>query len=118
MLFGCHDEGGELLRDEAAVALAEGGITEYHIAHSRKPGTPKKYVQHVLVEQPSLVQFLAAGAAGHVYVCGDANMATDVQGAMASVTGRADIVEALRREGRYHEDVFGRSERATQVLSG
>ena len=67
----------------------------------------QKYVQHVLVEQPSLVQFLAAGAAGHVYVCGDANMATDVQGAMASVTGRADIVEALRREDRYHEDVLG-----------
>ena len=107
LLFGCRDEGGELLRDEAAVALAEGGITEYHVAHSRKPGTPKKYVQHVLVEQPSLVQFLAAGAAGHVYVCGETNMATDVQGAMASVTGRADIVEALRREDRYHEDVFG-----------
>ena len=107
LLFGCRDEGGELLRDEAAVALAEGGITEYHVAHSRKPGTPKTYVQHVLVEQPSLIQYLATGAAGHVYVCGDANMAAGAQGAMASVTGRADIVEALRREGRYHEDVFG-----------
>jgi benzoyl-CoA 2,3-dioxygenase component A len=82
-------------------------LTGYHVAFSRAPNAPKQYVQHRLHEQADELLADVRNGSGHVYICGDANMAAGVQEAMAMALGNASIIEQLRSAGRYHEDVFG-----------
>jgi len=75
----------------------------------------KKYVQNVLVEKSQLLSKLLAEKS-HIYVCGDASMASGVREAFKEIfraneklsEEEADEkVENLKNMGHYHEDVFG-----------
>ena len=107
LLYGCRDEGEVLYKEEWDMhrnSLPEGTF-EMYTAFSRKEGTPKAYVQDLLVEQAQRLQRLV-GKGAHVYVCGDAKrMAKDVSRAFSQILGE-DKVAALRKDGRWSEDVW------------
>jgi sulfite reductase (NADPH) flavoprotein alpha-component len=89
-------------------------LTRMDIAFSRDQAE-KKYVQHKLLENKKEVfRWIADGA--HIYVCGDKNgMARDVKTALyqiikeennCSAEKAVDYYKQLKKEMRYHEDVY------------
>lgn len=90
-----------------------GLLTRVSLAFSRD-SAEKVYVQHRLQEQSAeLYRWLQDGA--HVYVCGATAMGQGVHRALLdAVTREAGLTEAatqeyienLRREGRYHRDLY------------
>jgi sulfite reductase (NADPH) flavoprotein alpha-component len=91
-----------------------GLLNRLDVAFSRDQAG-KVYVQHRLLEQAAtLYAWLEEGA--HVYVCGDAaRMAPDVHAALTTAVARAsgrsaegagEYVDELRRQRRYHRDVY------------
>lgn len=91
-----------------------GLLSRLDVAFSRDQAE-KIYVQNRLLEQAAtLYAWLEEGA--HLYVCGDAaSMAPDVHAALGRVVTRAsgrsaedaaDYVDGLRRQRRYHRDVY------------
>jgi sulfite reductase (NADPH) flavoprotein alpha-component len=84
--------------------LKRGVLTRLDVAFSRDQ-PEKRYVQHALLDaRRELFAWVQEGAA--IYVCGDANaMAKDVHATLQQVLG-ADVLDALRREGRYLRDVY------------
>ncbi|HNP34552.1 MAG TPA: assimilatory sulfite reductase (NADPH) flavoprotein subunit [Woeseiaceae bacterium] len=94
--------------------LKSGLLTRLDLAFSRDQAR-KIYVQDRIVERGAeLWQWISSGA--HVYVCGDAKrMAGDVDAALINVIqehakqSAADAgatLKELRRNGRYHRDVY------------
>jgi sulfite reductase (NADPH) flavoprotein alpha-component len=91
----------------------QGLLTRLDVAWSRD-GHDKRYVQHSIETRAREVyDWLERGA--HLYVCGSTRMAEDVHGALLGVVrqeGAAsperahDYVEALKRNSRYHRDVY------------
>ena len=105
LVFGCRTADDQLLADEMDSALAAGAIAHYEVAFSRSPGHPHRYVQDAIDQDFSLASE-ACHHQGHVYVCGNANMAAGVIDTISSIIGHAGF-EQLRADGRYHEDVYG-----------
>lgn len=74
------------------------------------------YVQHLLKENADKIVNQLIEERGHFYVCGDISMAADVcrtlQGifeetaAMSSDQARK-LIESMKDNGFYHEDIFG-----------
>ena len=94
--------------------LKSGVLSYLDVAFSRDQ-SDKIYVQHRLKQRgKQLYRWLNEGA--HIYVCGDAkNMAPDVHAALLeliqehgnlSVTEAEALLKTLRRQGRYHRDVY------------
>jgi sulfite reductase (NADPH) flavoprotein alpha-component len=92
----------------------DGLLTRVDLAFSRDQDE-KIYVQHLMRERAhDVFSWLQAGA--HVYVCGDAKaMASDVHQALIDVArdggglsaeAATEYVDTLRREHRYHRDVY------------
>jgi len=106
LLFGCRDEGSELLAGEATEALRLGALSNYVVAFSRSPNHERQYVQHRLAQSPELLTE-CLGLNGHIYICGDANMSASVQEVMCSILKDDRAIDNLRSQGRFHEDVFG-----------
>lgn len=109
LFFGCRDESDYLFKDELQAWEADGSLKLF-VAFSRKEGTPKTYVQHLVEQEKALmVELVMKGA--HVYVCGDASkMAPDVKATVARLLSEAghgeDCVDRMAAEGRYCEDVW------------
>lgn len=89
-----------------------GALTDLFVAFSREQ-KDKVYVQNKILEQKELV-WRVLEAKGKVYVCGDAAaMAPDVRAAFAKVIAEfssadpANYLQAMQREDRYLEDVWG-----------
>lgn len=86
-----------------------------HVAFSREPGTPKTYVQDLVLHAgDQLWALLQSG--GKVYICGDARrMAPDVRKGFCEVAQRLGSMTAIEAEnwmaqmiadGKYLEDVW------------
>ncbi len=84
---------------------AQGLLSRVSLAFSRD-GPEKRYVQHALLEEAADVRAFIEGGAT-VYLCGDANrMARDVRAALATILGGEEALKALRKAGRFLEDVY------------
>jgi cytochrome P450/NADPH-cytochrome P450 reductase len=106
LFFGCrHPAHDYLYQQELEAYVKDGTLNALHVAFSREPGKPKRYVQHHIREQAeALRQLVERGA--YVYICGDAkNMAPDVQNAFTEIL-QAPTMDKLRAEGRYLQDVW------------
>ncbi|XP_069066864.1 nitric oxide synthase 3 isoform X1 [Pleurodeles waltl] len=128
LLFGCRcAEFDHLYKEETLEAMCRGALTEVITVYSREPGIPKTYVQNVLqAELAEKVYTLLCHENGHMYICGDVTMATDVlqtvqqilmsEGGM-TVTEAGDYIGQLRDQNRYHEDIFGITLRTHEVTA-
>ena len=102
LFFGCRDTKTQLYRRDIASMIAQGVISDYYVAFSRKTNKPKKYVQHILqnkgVAKEICKMVLQQGA--HIFVCGDVTMAADVETVLAKILGHdnADgrVIEMLK----------------------
>ena len=115
LFFGEQHQSSEFFyEDEWNAALQDGSLTKLTTAFSRDQ-THKIYVQHRMIEEGAqLWQWLDEG--GIFYVCGDkTRMAADVDAALHAVIKQhggkseeeaANYVEAMKKEHRYHRDVY------------
>ncbi|XP_075034624.1 nitric oxide synthase 1 isoform X2 [Mixophyes fleayi] len=128
LVFGCRESKiDHIYKEEAMLVKNKGVFKELYTAYSREPTKPKKYVQDVLREQLSDVTFRAMKEqGGHVYICGDVNMAGDVLKSLQQIVkqrGNMTTEEAgaflskLRDDNRYHEDIFGVTLRTYEVTN-
>uniref|UniRef100_A0A8C8EFB6 nitric-oxide synthase (NADPH) n=1 Tax=Otus sunia TaxID=257818 RepID=A0A8C8EFB6_9STRI len=126
LVFGCRSSAlDHIYRREMQEAQEEGALSQVLTAFSREPGTPKTYVQDVLRTQLAAeVHRVLCQSAGHMYVCGDVTMATEVlqtvqhilvQQAGMTLGQAGDFISELRDKNRYHEDIFGLTFRTQEV---
>ncbi|ETE61210.1 Nitric oxide synthase, inducible, partial [Ophiophagus hannah] len=80
LLFGCrHSSLDHLYREEMEEMHRKGILQEVYTAYSRHPGSPKVYVQDLLRNKlEAEVYRLLHEEEGHLYVCGDIHMASEV----------------------------------------
>ncbi|KAI8607908.1 hypothetical protein BC830DRAFT_1157493, partial [Chytriomyces sp. MP71] len=112
LFFGCRNDDDFIYKSELEQFQADSVISGLHLAFSRKQGQPKKYVQHLLIDQAVLLWTLMNDRGGRVYVCGAAGgMAKDVRKALERVATMIGGIEAEKAgewlESRYIEDVWG-----------
>lgn len=84
---------------------------DIHLAFSRTPGAPKKYVQDLVRERAQEVARLLASDATHIYVCGLRGMEDGVMDALryaADSAGLAwkDLHPRLKAQGRLHLETY------------
>ena len=115
LIFGEQHELSEFFyEDEWKSALQDGSLSHLSTAFSRDQAH-KIYVQHKMLEEGAQFwDWLEAGAI--FYVCGDkTRMAADVDAALHQIIevhgGKTDeeakaYVEAMKKEHRYHRDVY------------
>uniref|UniRef100_A0A672TUY1 Nitric oxide synthase n=1 Tax=Strigops habroptila TaxID=2489341 RepID=A0A672TUY1_STRHB len=126
LVFGCRSSAlDHIYRQEMQEAQEQGALSQVLTAFSREPGTPKTYVQDVLRTQLAAeVHRVLCQSAGHMYVCGDVTMATEVlqtvqhilvQQAGMTLGQAGDFISELRDKNRYHEDIFGLTFRTQEV---
>uniref|UniRef100_A0A8B9EZF1 Nitric oxide synthase 3 n=1 Tax=Amazona collaria TaxID=241587 RepID=A0A8B9EZF1_9PSIT len=126
LVFGCRSSAlDHIYRQEMQEAQELGALSQVLTAFSREPGTPKTYVQDVLRTQLAAeVHRVLCQSAGHMYVCGDVTMATEVlqtvqhilvQQAGMTLGQAGDFISELRDKNRYHEDIFGLTFRTQEV---
>lgn len=137
--FGCRNAKTQLYRRDIVSMIAQGIISDYYVAFSRKNGKPKKYVQHLLQNKAVAKEIakMVFQQGGHIYVCGDVSMAADVETVMAKILvqyadGDGQIIEKLKvsynfhllrvlnflfyqESNRYHEDIFGVTKSAKTI---
>ncbi|OAB40482.1 NADPH--cytochrome reductase [Paenibacillus antarcticus] len=116
LYFGCRNDTDFIYREELEQFEKEGVVT-LHTAFSRKEGTSKTYVQHLLKQDSTEMISLLKGG-GMLYVCGDGSkMAPDVEQTLVEAyqqdqgTSEEDAKEwlnQLQKEGRYGKDVWSR----------
>nr|AAK43730.1 nitric oxide synthase form A [Physarum polycephalum] len=115
LFFGCRSRNEDYIYEkEVANAKARGLLSHVSVAFSRD-SAKKVYVQDKLVEEADMVvKLLTEGA--HVYVCGDATMATGVKDAFKQIVqtkmglsaeASAKYMDELTKSKRYLTDVFG-----------
>ncbi|KAI1242486.1 hypothetical protein IHE44_0000013 [Lamprotornis superbus] len=83
------------------------------------------YVQDVLRAQLAAeVHQVLCQHGGHMYVCGDVTMATEVLQTVQHILAQegdmtlgqaGDVISELRDKNRYHEDIFGLTFRTQEV---
>lgn len=87
------------------------GLVDLHLAYSRVPGQPKRYVQDLLREQSELVSRLILRERCYVYLCGLTGMERGVHDALAEILRSAgadwdQLQPQLVSDGRYHVEVY------------
>ncbi|XP_033126767.1 nitric oxide synthase, brain-like [Anneissia japonica] len=117
LFFGCrHPDIDYIYKDELLALLLSGVLDSVHVAFSQKDNGRKRHVQRELREQSLTVYKKLIEKGGHVYVCGGTNMARGVRQTLLDIlqihgrmsTKKAEeILQWLKDENRYHEDIFG-----------
>jgi sulfite reductase alpha subunit-like flavoprotein len=117
LFFGCRSvKVDQLFAEEIDDLLSRGVLHEVFLALSREDGKKKRYVQHEVFKQRTLVHWLLEKEGAHVYVCGDALMADGVRKSLIKMyeseanmdeLKAQDAFDDLRDDGRYHEDIYG-----------
>ncbi|XP_063274415.1 nitric oxide synthase 3 isoform X2 [Prinia subflava] len=126
LVFGCRSSAlDHIYREEMEQAREQGALSQVLTAFSRQPGTPKTYVQDVLRAQLAAeVHQVLCQHGGHMYVCGDVTMATEVLQTVQHILAQegnmtlgqaGDVISELRDKNRYHEDIFGLTFRTQEV---
>ncbi len=115
-LYAGFRSAGEFLQGADLTAWRrEGFLTRLGVAFSRK-GPAKAYVQDALDGDGALVWDILRRDGAHVLICGDAKMAQDVEERLLAILqrdgglgypGALATIQALKREGRLIEDVWG-----------
>uniref|UniRef100_A0A8C5M157 Nitric oxide synthase n=1 Tax=Leptobrachium leishanense TaxID=445787 RepID=A0A8C5M157_9ANUR len=129
LLSGCRQAGlDEVYREETSNVKSRRVLKEVHTAYSRQPGIAKTYVQDILKRQlEQEVCKLILEEHGHLYICGNIQMARDVADTLRSIIAKKlGLIEAeaenylsqLKIDLRYHEDIFGVTYKAPQVTNG
>ncbi|KAF7728682.1 NADPH-cytochrome P450 reductase [Apophysomyces ossiformis] len=117
LFFGCRRASEDFLyKDEWPELFSELGEPSRIITAFSRETETKVYVQHQLKRNGEEMWKWISGHGAYVYVCGDARrMAKDVQQAITDFakqfggyndTGAEEYIAALRRNGRYQEDVW------------
>ncbi|XP_071099648.1 nitric oxide synthase 1-like [Haliotis cracherodii] len=125
LYFGCRSSSQDHVFDSELAAMKNKRVLkDYYVALSREPGRPKMYVQDMLQQHAKDVYNTMVKVGGHIYICGDVEMADNVKqtlerilrehGKMTPEAAR-DYVRQLRNENRYHEDIFGAGQKKTEV---
>ena len=79
LYFGCRNRDQDYLHgDEIEQALTDGVLDAVYLALSRQPGKPKTYVQNLLSENGAKIADDILLHKGHIYICGEAAMASGV----------------------------------------
>ncbi|XP_043922256.1 nitric oxide synthase, brain-like [Protopterus annectens] len=80
LVFGCRQSKlDHIYKQETIKAKQKGVFKEVYTAYSREPGVSKTYVQDILRNTlTDEVIHIIQGGNGHIYVCGDVTMASDV----------------------------------------
>lgn len=116
LYFGCRlPNVDELHKNEIEEMENKGIITECFKIFSQKDAKidpNKRYVQHLIRDKMDKISEILFKNGGHFYVCGDVNMANEVDELMRKNFEKKDEEEEdryqkLKDEDRYHEDVFG-----------
>ncbi|NWI87775.1 NOS2 protein, partial [Pitta sordida] len=118
LVFGCRQpDVDHIYKEEMEEMKRKGVLKEIYTAYSRLPGQAKVYVQDVLERQlQSKVCEVLQQEQGHVYVCGDVRMASDVARVLRGLIASAlqlsqqqaqEYIFQLKSQKRYHEDIFG-----------
>uniref|UniRef100_A0A096NXX3 Nitric oxide synthase n=1 Tax=Papio anubis TaxID=9555 RepID=A0A096NXX3_PAPAN len=128
LVFGCRcSQLDHLYRDEVQNAQQRGVFGRVLTAFSREPDNPKTYVQDILrTELAAEVHRVLCLERGHMFVCGDVTMATNVLQTVQRILATegdmeldeaGDVIGVLRDQQRYHEDIFGLTLRTQEVTS-
>ncbi|XP_067654893.1 nitric oxide synthase, inducible-like [Haliotis asinina] len=117
LYFGCRASSQDHIYDSELAAMKKQRVlNDYYVALSREPGSPKMYVQDMLKQNARDVFNTMVKAGGHIYVCGDVEMAEDVKQTLErilselgkmSLEGAREYIRQMRSVKRYHEDIFG-----------
>ncbi|OTF73908.1 hypothetical protein BLA29_005645 [Euroglyphus maynei] len=123
LFFGCRYPSMQLYREEIETAMLNNVIKDYHVAYSRQPNQPKKYVQDIMRLLSRQIYSDLIERKGHIYVCGDVSMAQDVNKTLQFILNENGIHDAdmtllsLKESMRYHEDIFGITLRTAEVTN-
>jgi hypothetical protein len=117
LYFGCRRSGLDNIYEKEIKPLVKDGIiSKFYLALSREPDIPKIYVQDMLKSNAVEVYRQIVEQDGHIYVCGDVSMASQVNTTVKEIIqriGNQTIKEArnfvlkLREMNCYHEDIYG-----------
>ncbi|MEE6468760.1 hypothetical protein FKM82_008371 [Ascaphus truei] len=118
LLSGCQQSGlDDIYKEETAYMKSKGVLKEVYTAYSRQPGQPKTYVQDLLQNRlEDEVCKIMLEEEGHLYVCGNIEMARDVAKTLKSMIAKKmglseeeteTYFSQLKSQMRYHEDIFG-----------
>jgi sulfite reductase (NADPH) flavoprotein alpha-component len=114
LIFGNPHLRTDFLYQREFLKWRERGLLDRIDAAWSRDQAAKRYVQDVVADQAERIdRWLEAGA--HVYVCGGLAMGRAVQEGLQQALGRArglaagpagEALAALRREGRFHKDLY------------
>ena len=115
LYFGCRSS-KERIYSEVVDGWVEDGTLIQHLAMSREPGVPKKYVQQVLKEGGEELCKLLLRDDTYYYICGDAKVGDECYEACVNVlrmhgdmsrVGAAAHIKRMRVENRWQFDLWG-----------
>ncbi|KAM4795668.1 nitric oxide synthase, inducible [Rhinophrynus dorsalis] len=129
LLFGCQQaEMDELYKEETAEMKHKGVLKEVYTAYSRQPGQKKAYVQDILIKDlENEVCKVVLEEEGHIYVCGNIEMAREVAKTLKCMFGKKlrlneeeaeNYFSQFKNQLRYHEDIFGPAFKIQQTTNG
>jgi sulfite reductase alpha subunit-like flavoprotein len=115
LFVGCRSQ-KERIYAETIDGWVSSGVVQHHVALSREPGVPKKYVQEALADYgPELAQLLLRDDT-HYYICGDAKVGDECYevciqalrkyGNMSRFTA-LNHIKRMRVEDRWQFDLWG-----------
>ena len=114
LFFGCQDEESDFLWNETN--LLEGSMLKRYCAYSRMECKPKEYVQDQVHQNGQQIFEEIILHQGRIYVCGRVSMAEEVNTKLVNIIakhgrvgiqGAATILDKMKEERRYCEDIFG-----------
>lgn len=117
LYFGCrNDDIDNIFKEELQEALTDSVLSHLNVALSRQTGMKKTYVQHLLLRDSEFIYSVLTAQKGHIYICGDSNMAADVRNTLEKIYVQckdadnkesSQFVQQLQSSGQLHEDIFG-----------
>ncbi|XP_073472780.1 nitric oxide synthase, inducible [Aquarana catesbeiana] len=128
LVSGCQQSIDEIYKEDKEFMKSRGILKDVFTAYSREPGQAKTYVQDILrkhlVDDVIRIIFREEG---HIYVCGNIEMARDVAKTIKWIIAMKkglneeeaeNFFSQLKNEMRYHEDIFGTGNKHLQLQNG
>lgn len=115
LFFGCRSY-KERIYSSLVDKWVEEGVLKQHLALSREPGVPKKYVQQALKDTGAELCKLLLREDTHYYICGDAKVGDECYEACVNIlrmhgdmsrVGAVAHIKRMRVENRWQYDLWG-----------